>query len=49
MLSTHNNGGAMLTGALIGAGVGLVFAIFKVIANKQEKNKAKTGQANNGK
>ena len=26
----------MLTGALIGAGVGLVFAIVKVIQNKQQ-------------
>jgi hypothetical protein len=33
----------MLTGALIGAGVGLVFAIFKVIANKQAENNAKQG------
>ncbi len=39
----------MLTGALIGAGVGLVFAVFKVITNKQEQNKAKTGQAGDGK
>jgi hypothetical protein len=33
----------MLTGALIGAGVGLVIALAKVIAKKQADGKAKRG------
>ena len=32
----------MLQGALIGAGIGLVYAIIRVIAKKQADGKAKT-------
>ncbi len=39
----------MLEGALIGAAVGLVYAVFKVIANKKAQNKAKAEQPTDGK